>query len=141
MKDIDKLIEIVFTLSRMTKEGFEDKDNSLSYIQFQTLSFLLKYNSPTMREISEYTHITAPSTTILINNLVRMKLVLRIHDEFDRRLIRLIITTSGKEELEKGVLAVKKHLKNVFSKLSKKDRHDFMRVLIKLSNFFNQVVP
>ena len=101
MKDIDKLIELVFTLSRITREGVEEKSNSLSYIQFQTLSFLLKQRNPTMKEISKHIHITAPSTTILINNLVRMKLVSRINDETDRRVIRLILTTSGREELEK----------------------------------------
>jgi len=140
MKDIDKLIELVFTLSRITREGVEERSNSLSYIQFQTLSFLLRQKNPTMREVSKHIHITAPSTTILINNLVRMKLVSRINDESDRRMIRLILTTSGREELEKGFLVAKKHLANIFSKLSKKDREDFVRVLTKLSELFNQDV-
>jgi len=137
MKNIEKLTELVFTLSRITRDGIEEKDNSLSYIQFQTLSFLMKQKNSTMKEISEYVHITAPSTTTLVNNLVRMKLISRIDDKDDRRIVRLTITQSGKKELEKGFVAAIKHLKNVFSKLSKKDRDDLTRVLTKLSKLFN----
>ena len=92
MKNPDRLTELVFTLSRITRDGIEDKNNSLSYIQFQTLSFLIRKKTPTMKEISEYTHITPPSTTTLIDNMVRMKYILRIHDKTDRRIIRLEIT-------------------------------------------------
>ncbi|MDD2656297.1 MAG: MarR family winged helix-turn-helix transcriptional regulator [Patescibacteria group bacterium] len=137
MKDINKIIELVFILSRITREGVEEKNNLLSYIQFQTLSFLIKQKNPTMKEISKHVHITSPSATILINNLVRMGLVSRVNDKDDRRVIRLIITTKGREELEKGFLMAKKHLKKVFRQLSEKDRDDFVRILTKLSKLFN----
>lgn len=137
MKNIDELVELVFTLSRITRGGAEEKNSYLSYIQFQALSFLLKHKNPTMKEVSLHVHITAPSTTILVNNLVRMKLVSRINDESDRRIIRLIITTSGKKELEKGLITAKKHLKKVFSKLSKRDGHNLTRILMKLSKLLN----
>jgi DNA-binding MarR family transcriptional regulator len=138
MKNIDKLSELVFMMSRITKEGLEEKDNSLSYIQFQTLAFLRRQNNPTMKEISQHVHITAPSTTILINNLVRMKLASRVNDKDDRRVVRLVITQNGKRELEKGSLAAKKHLKNVFSKLSKKDRDNLTCIMMKVSKLLNQ---
>jgi len=137
MKNTNKLTELVFTMSRLTRDGIEEKNSFLSYIQFQTLSFLQKQKKPTMKEISKHIHITAPSATILIDNLVRMKLVSRIHDKIDRRIIRLIITTEGKEELKKGLIAAKKHLIKIFSKLSEKDKNDLMRVLTKLSKLFN----
>ena len=137
MKNIDRLTELVFTLSRITRDGIEDKNNSLSYIQFQTLSFLIRRKTPTMKEISEYIHITAPSTTILIDNMVRMEYILRINDKIDRRIIRLEITKKGQKELKIGLFVARKHLEKIFSKLSKTDRDDFERILTKLSKLFN----
>ena len=137
MKNTDKLAELVFTLSRITRDGIEDKNNPLSYIQFQTLSFLMRQKTPTMKEVSEYIHITAPSATILIDNMVKMKYISRINDKIDRRIIRLEIMKKGQEELETGLIAAKKHLGKIFCKLSKKDRDNFEQILTKLSKLFN----
>ncbi len=137
MKNADRLTELVFTLSRITRDGIEGKNNSLSYIQFQTLSFLIRKKTPTMKEVSEHIHITAPSTTTLIDNMVRMKYILRINNKIDRRIIRLKITKNGQKELEIGLVAAKKHLEKIFNKLPKKDRNDFERILTKLYKLFN----
>ncbi len=139
MKNIETLTELVFTISRITRGGLEGKSASLSYIQFQALSFIFKNKNASMKEISKHLQITAPSTTILINNLVRLKLVSRIDDRDDRRLVRLVISQSGQKELEKGFKAAKKHLETVFSKLSRQDQSDLNRILLKLSKIFKKI--
>lgn len=137
MENTDKLTDLIFVLSRITRDGVENKNSTLSYIQFQALSFLMKQENPTMKELSEYIHIAAPSTTALVDNLVRLEYISRTADKEDRRLVRLKITKNGQQELKKGLIAAKKRLEKVLNKLSKKDQSDLINILTKLSKLFN----
>lgn len=138
MTDLDELIELVFTMNRLTKEGMEHEKSSPSYIQLQALAFISRQKKPTMKDIAEYLNITPPSTTFLINNLVKFDLVKRIYDNDDKRIIRLSISNKGRKELEMGFVKSKKHLHKKLSLLSIEERKNFISILKKLSLLINK---
>lgn len=137
MDNIDELIELVFTMNRLTKEGMEHEKSSPSYIQLQALAFILRQKNPTMKDVAEYLNITPPSTTFLINTLIKFGLVRRIYDNDDKRIIRLGISNKGKKELQVGFAKSKKHLHKKLSLLSIKERQNFISILKKLSLLIN----
>jgi len=137
MTNIDKLVDLVFTMNRLTKDGLENEKGFPSYIQLQALSFILRQKNPTMKDVAKYLNITPPSTTFLINNLIKFNLVKRVYDKNDKRIIRLNISNKGKKELQAGFAKSRKHLHKKLSLLSTKERQDFISILKKVSLLIN----
>lgn len=137
MDNIDELIELVFTMNRLTKEGMEHEKGSPSYIQLQALSFILRQKNPIMKDVAEYLDITPPSATFLVNSLIKLDLVKRIYDSEDKRIIRLSISNKGKKELQAGFAKSKQHLHKKLSFLSAKECQSFILILKKISLLVN----
>lgn len=133
MKDIDEFVDLVFVINRLTKEGLENEKGSPSYIQLQALSFISRQKKPIIKSVAEYLNITAPSATFLINNLIKLELVNRLHNTQDKRMVHLVISKKGEKELAKSFLKSKKHLYKKLSLLSAKERQSFILILKKIS--------
>lgn len=137
MNDINELIELIFTMNRLTKDGMENEKGYPSYIQLQALSFVLRQKNPIMKDVAEYLNITPPSATFLVNNLIKLDLVKRIYDSDDKRIIHLSISNKGKKELQAGFAKSKQHLHKKLSFLSVKERQNFILILKKISLLVN----
>lgn len=133
MNDIDEFIDLIFVINRLTKEGLENEKGSPSYIQLQALSFISHQKKPIIKNLAEYLNITAPSATFLINNLIKLELVNRLHNTQDKRMVHLVISKKGKKELAKSFLKSKKHLYKKLSLLSARERKSFILILKKIS--------
>jgi len=133
MNDIDEFIDLIFVINRLTKEGLENEKGSPSYIQLQALSFISRQEKPIIKNLAEYLNITAPSATFLINNLIKLELVNRLHNTQDKRMVHLVISKKGKKELAKSFLKSKKHLYKKLSLLSARERKSFILILKKIS--------
>lgn len=137
MNNVNELIELIFTMNRLTKDGMENEKGSPSYIQLQALSFVLRQKNPIMKDVAEYLNITPPSATFLVNNLIKLDLVKRIYDSDDKRIIHLSISNKGKKELQAGFAKSKQHLHKKLSFLSVKERQNFILILKKISLLVN----
>ena len=133
MNDIDEFIDLIFVINRLTKEGLENEKGSPSYIQLQALSFISRQEKPIIKNLAEYLNITAPSATFLINNLIKLELVNRLHNTQDKRMVHLVISKKGKKELAKSFLKSKKHLYKKLSLLSARERKSFILILKKIT--------
>jgi|AntRauTorckE6833_2_1112554.scaffolds.fasta_scaffold00115_24 DNA-binding MarR family transcriptional regulator len=137
-KKSNQLADLIFTMNSLTKEGMEFGLNSLTFIQLQTLSFVYRSTNPTMKEIAQYLHITPPSATSIVNNLVKLKFLKRKTNGNDKRSTNLFLTNKGEKELHKGYDLAKKHLEKRLDYLSEKDKREFIRIISKLSHIFEQ---
>jgi DNA-binding MarR family transcriptional regulator len=137
MNNINKLIELIFIINRLTKEGMEHEKGSPSYIQLQTLAFISRQKNPIMKDVAEYLNITPPSTTFLVNNLIKLSLVNRVYDNDDKRITHLVVSTKGKKKLQAGFVKSKKYLHKKLTLLSIKERQNFILILKKLSLLVN----
>jgi DNA-binding MarR family transcriptional regulator len=133
MNDIDEFIDLIFVINRLTKEGLENEKGSPSYIQLQALSFISNQKNPIIKSVAEHLNITPPSATFLINNLIKLELVNRLHNTQDKRMVHLVISKKGKKELAKSFLKSKKHLYKKLSLLSARERKNFILILKKIS--------
>lgn len=127
----NKLVETMFEISRFMKAEMSYTNNltHLSILQIQTLIFLNQNKNGTMGDIAGYFHIEMPSATSLLNKLYDQKLVERLADKKDRRLVRISLTNEGKTLLKQAMHCRRKKLEKILSFLSEKERFDLLAIL------------
>ncbi len=102
--------------------------------QYLTLNILFTQGPLKMKDIAAKLNISLPATTGLVGRLNSIKVIERIYDKKDRRVIYIKITDKGKK-IEKDVrLEREQGIKKLFSKLTGKEREDYLNILNKIKN-------
>ena len=102
--------------------------------QLLILQHLSAGESLRMTDIANFMKVSTAATTGIVERLVRSGYVVRVFNQDDRRIVKIKITAKG--------LALMKRLSNdrrrvmieIFGKLSKKDRQDYLRVLMRIKS-------
>ena len=129
----NRAMSLIFSVSRMIKEKYRDeRQENISGMKLETLRYI-KENKPLMKDIAEYLSITPPSATSLINHLVEDKLVERIQDGNDRRIVRMNITSFGEKKFRQGMAMIADRMKKVLSSLNKSEKENLIGILQKIS--------
>ncbi len=129
----NRAISLIFSVSRMIKEKYQnERRGNISGMKLETLRYI-KENRPLMKDIAEYLSIAPPSATSLINHLVEAKLVERIHNGNDRRIVRMNITSLGEKKFRQGMAMIADRMKKVLSSLNKSEKESLIRILEKIS--------
>jgi DNA-binding MarR family transcriptional regulator len=97
--------------------------------QCELLRYVGEGKEPTMRDVSRRFHVTAPSATAQVDELVRLGFIKRIPDTNDRRIIHCILTKKGALMNERIARKRKAVLGSVLSALAQSDRADLDRIL------------
>jgi DNA-binding MarR family transcriptional regulator len=114
----------------MVKEKSLDfQKHSLSHLQFQCLHFIKENHCPTMSGIASFLFVKKPTATSIINQLFRDKIIDRINDPNDRRIVRLKLTLNGENLLKKHKQKFESNLKKLFTPLEKKQKEKLQEIL------------
>ena len=129
------LASLLFVIGRFmrneTKQGGDGK--RLSMLHFEALRFVRNHERPSMRELAGYFHITPPAATLLVDGLVKEKMLSRVLDAKDRRSVRVTLTPLGKRVLAHGIQEKMKKLQKVFFVLSPHERRLLIDLLGKMA--------
>lgn len=127
----EQLADMIFHITRLMKHkmSFTSELASLSIQQIQTLIFISHHEKVTMSDIAEYFHIELPSATSLLNKLYDQKLVRRLEDEKDRRLVLITLTNKGKDLEKIANRKRREKLRKVLSYLPEKEQSDLLNIL------------
>ena len=82
-----------------------------------------------MSRLADLLHISAPSTTEIINILVDEKKLKRLPDKNDRRIVNLQITAQGKKTLDKSLLSASENIEELLKGLTEKQMNNFDKIL------------
>ncbi len=127
---IEQLFSTVMQLrkliSQRTYESHEEKVATM--LQFSALNFLKDQSEVSVGDLSEFLQLSKSSATQLTERLVKMRLTKRVSDKQDRRVIRLIITTKGEDELITLKKKTMKKMHRFFSKIPEKDIKELIRI-------------
>lgn len=131
-----ELVEMLFQVSRLMKGEMSYSNNfvHLSILQIQTLIFLNKNKKVSMSDIASNFRIELSSATSLLNKLHQQRLVMRLEDDEDRRLVLISLTEKGKSLLKEAMLQRRKKIEKILSYLSAKEKVDLTNILITLNN-------
>lgn len=134
-ESLEKLISLIFKTDRIIKDNIRRRGDFdlFSALRLEVLRYVFDKKNPIMKDVAGYLCIKPPSATALINPLVSAGQIVRIRDKKDRRVIRLVITKKGSENLTRGFKAIRGMMKEALSKLSDKEVQDLTKILQKLS--------
>lgn len=106
-------------------------------LQFATLSIMKELEPLAVGELAKQMKLSKSSMTQLLDRLVKMNWVERVHASEDRRKVQLKLTKSGQKAVVKLRQNLIKEMEEIFGFLEKKDIDDLLRVHAKIINHFN----
>lgn len=127
-----QLKRLIFHRSHMVKP-----EKASTKLQFATLSIMKELEPLAVGELAKQMKLSKSSMTQLLDRLVKMNWVERVHASEDRRKVQLKLTKSGQKAVVKLRQNLIKEMEEIFGFLEKKDIDDLLRVHAKIINHFN----
>ena len=100
--------------------------------QILILEFLARKGPSKMTDIARFMGTSTPASTGIVDRLVKSGYVIRSFDENDRRIVKIKINPKGLDLVKKLSFNRRNMLINIFGRISKQDRFDYLRILKKI---------
>jgi len=132
-KEVAALMPLILR-GMVKKEGDFIHKGGLTIAQMLALHLLDEKGLLKMKEIASELNISLPAATGLIDRLHKIGMIKREYDESDRRIIRIKLTPKGKKSLDTVSDSKRRVTENIFSKLTEKERQDYLAILRKVKD-------
>lgn len=143
-KDIDFEGMIFSYIDEFKFLMFPDKWSSifLEYSKNEIMVLLFLYRSKTanMTEISKYINAPLNTTTGVVGRLEKKKIVERVRSKEDRRIVEIVLTSSGNEFINKEMKNVFGFVKAIYEKLTEEERITALSIFRKVTEVLMQDV-
>lgn len=133
--NIQELASLMFAMGRFMREHMQKKMKGSicpSLLHLETLRYVKEGGRPLMSDVARTFSVTPPAATLLVDGLVKEKLIKRIVGPKDRRTVRIALTARGKKMIEQGIKERMNEIKRIFSTLSHEERNHLIAILKKL---------
>lgn len=133
---LDRLIESTYDFGRIMRQqmmGGMKIAGGANMLHIHALFLISGQEGLTMKELAKSLHVASPSATSLINRLVKLQWVGRMHDDLNRKLVRLWLTPLGKRILKQKHERRRDVLRHIFGHLTVQEQLQLARLHEKLS--------
>ncbi|MDD5477656.1 MAG: MarR family winged helix-turn-helix transcriptional regulator [Candidatus Omnitrophica bacterium] len=133
--NIKEFASKVIELSPQIIRGFKQYENNyltrgeITLPQFCALGYLGSNGKSKMNTLAKHLKISPAASTGLIDRLMAQKLVIRMADSGDRRIVWIELTAKGREIIKNINKQKTETLIRVFGKISPKDREHYLNIL------------
>jgi DNA-binding MarR family transcriptional regulator len=105
------------------------KEQGLSQEQYLLL-VTVKYHEPPARitDIAHWTERSTNSVTMLVDRMVKARLLRRVRDRTDRRQVNVFMTSKAEDALRPANIAGRQFIQQIMSPLSYEDARTFVRL-------------
>ena len=117
------------------------KTHGFTTSQCYTILELYKSTSLTMNELSEKMNLNSSTMTRVLDNMVRDKYISRDKSEFDRRIVIVSLTDTGKEAAKNLDITVKEYYKKIIANIPKGQVEEVLKSVNILQNAFEKANP
>ena len=129
-----KIIDFVpLMLREFTRRSRGVESLSLTVPQMVALHCMADRQAVTMKELAAAMRTRGSSSTVLVDRLIAQGFARRKRDASDRRVVRVAITKKGKDRLKKCENIRRQIVKDLYGKLTKQEREDYIRILTKVA--------
>ena len=133
-KELQKNFEqIIYQFQTVAAESVKDTDN-LNPKEMNAIVFIGKKEKCIMREISAFLQVADSTVTILVDRLVKRKLVRRELSDEDRRVINIILTDEGKAIYKEHLKAYQKLCRGILMTLDDKEQDLYVDLMKKIAD-------
>ena len=115
-----------------------DSGLDISMDQWMVLGPIWKLENPSQKELGEICFKDKPSISRIIDSLEEKSLVVRISDQIDHRIKRVVLTNAGKQLFYDVLPIMEKTREEVRGQISEKDLQVFKEVLSKIIQNLNK---
>jgi DNA-binding MarR family transcriptional regulator len=131
---MEELVSHIFIMGRLMRDKMHKHIGAgqCTLMEFETLKYVKDAGKPHMRDVAKTFHVTPPAATLMIDGLVKAKLLTRVLDPNDRRSVRVAITAKGRQLLERGITKKVKEMKKTFGVLTPTERAQFITIIRKI---------
>ena len=109
----------------------------ISIPQFRALTFLKRNEGSSLGPLAEHLGLSLPSTSRLVENLLRRGLVLRTSSPNDRRRLTLALTEDGREMVKIARKGTQRQLAEMLGRLPPSKLAEVVAAMATLDSVFN----
>lgn len=131
---MEELVSHIFIMGRLMRDKMHKHigTGQCTMMEFETLKYVKDARKPHMRDVAKNFHVTPPAATLMIDGLVKARLLTRILDPNDRRSVRVAITPKGRQLLDRGIAKKVNEMKKTFGVLTASERAQFIFIIKKI---------
>lgn len=131
--------ELVEILPLMFREFSKREDNVLTrgkitFPQMVAIDYVSRNSKVKMTELAKVLSIKMSSATVLVDRLIREKLLSRARDEGDRRLVWVSATPKGRKLIAEVLEQKRNSIKQLFGVLTEEERRQYLGVVRKVKD-------
>ncbi len=131
--------DVLEVMPLMVREFARREDNDLtrgkiSCPQMVALHHAAQRGEVPVSEIARLLNISNSSASVLLDRLIRQKLMTRRQDQKDRRVVRVGITAKGRQVVSQIMSQKRRSIKAIFGRLTRKERGQYLSVLLKVKS-------
>jgi DNA-binding MarR family transcriptional regulator len=97
--------------------------------EFRVLRVLSELGPSPMVDLAKEQMITQAAMSSIVDHLEELKLIQRMKNEFDRRVVKVAITPKGQEEVKKGLRLYRKFIEKATRNLTSNERRGLLTTL------------
>ncbi|MEZ7170758.1 MarR family winged helix-turn-helix transcriptional regulator [Sporosarcina sp. OR05] len=105
---------------------------SITPPQFVALQWLFEHGDMTIGDLSNRMYLAFSTTTDLVDRMENNKLVKRVRDEQDRRVVRIHLLDEGERIIEEVIDKRRKYLGTVLDDFSEEEITQFLQLMTRL---------
>ena len=89
-------------------------------------------------EIANVLSIKTSSASVLVDRLIRQRMLKRRHDDKDRRVVWVTATPQGRKVVAQILRQKRRSIQEIFAPLSDRERQDYLSALLKVKSHFEK---
>ncbi|MFB3918546.1 MAG: MarR family winged helix-turn-helix transcriptional regulator [Candidatus Velamenicoccus archaeovorus] len=116
----------------LKRHADEVTSGEITISQYLVMEMLRRKGAMKMTQIALEMGITLPAATGLIDRLHGTKILDRLYDQDDRRVVRIHLTPKGRRLFLQLSRKREKMVKHIFGKISEEERQTYLKILRKI---------
>lgn len=119
----------------------QNRAPALTVPQFRALVFVKDNEGVSLSQVAEYVGLTLPSTSTLVDGLVKRRVLTRQTHPTDRRRLTLTLTAQGRQMLQAARLNTQTYLAEQLADMPEADRATITQAMALLKQVFGNLSP
>jgi len=124
---------------KMVKTSSKSAGVRFSPSQMRALAAFHEDREYRMGELSKIAQVTMPFMTEMVDGLVKEKILERVRDAEDRRVVKVKLSEQGKNIHKQFVKTRSREMESIFARLDSGDQADLLKSLQKMSEILKKV--
>ena len=135
----EQMSKLAPRLSNWTKNTYIASSN-LTSSQIISLMNLHEFKTCPVSKLAKALGVSLPTTSGIIDRLVKNKYIKRLYDEKDRRLVLISLTAKGEAIVQKILESIRYRWQELLAHLTDQERESYIVILKKLTSVISEEI-